>query len=125
MIDLIRHFVPKKFPFYILGDFKLPHIDCNIPSTTYNHCHKRFIKFCSDIILSQLIESPIHKDGNILDFQLCNYKGLDRVKFHLVYLPLIDHNVISFSISVDKSTKSTFETLYPNFYSANFENVNK
>ena len=33
----------------------------------------RYPKFCSDNILTQLIESPTHKDGNILDLLLCNY----------------------------------------------------
>ena len=75
MIDLIR-----KISFLLLGDFNLPHMDWNIPSTTYNDCHKSFIKFCSDNILTQLIESPTHKDGNIHDLLLCNYLGLDRVK---------------------------------------------
>ena len=79
MIDLIRHFIPKKFPFYILGDFNLPHIDWNIPSTTYNGCCKSFIKFCSDNTFTQLIESPTHKDVNILYLLLCNYMGVDRV----------------------------------------------
>ena len=116
------------FPFYILGDFNLPNIDWNIPSTTYNDCHKSFIKFCSDNILTQLIDSPTHKNGNILDLLLCNYMGLDRVKFHSVDSPLTDtndHNLISFGINVNESTKPPSETLYPDFYRANFMNINK
>ena len=128
MIDLIRNLIPKKYPFYILGDFNLPNIDWNIPSTTYNDCHKCFIKFCSDNLLTQLIDSPTHKNGNILDLLLCNYMALDRVKFHLVDSPLTninDHNVILFGISVHKSKKPSPKSLYPDFRRANFENINK
>ena len=57
-------------------------IDWTIPNTTYNDCHTSFTKFCSDNILTQLIDSPTHKDGKILDLLLCNYLGLDRIKFH-------------------------------------------
>ena len=128
MIDLIRHLIPKQSPFYILGDFNLPYIDWNIPSTTYNDCHKCFIKFCSDNLFTQLIDSPTHKNGNILDLLLCNYMALDRVKFHLVDSPLTninDHNVILFGISVHKSKKPSPKSLYPDFRRANFENINK
>ena len=117
-IHLIRHFIPKKFPFYFLGDFNLLHIDWNIPNTTYNDCHKSFIKFCSVNILTQLTESPTHKDGNILVLLLCNYMGIDIVKFHSVDSPLTDtndHNLISFGNNVDKSTKPASETFYPVF----------
>ena len=69
-----------------------------------------------------------NKDGNILDLLLCTYMRLDWLKFHSVDSPLTDtydQNLISFCISVDKSIKRDSETLYPNFYGANFENVNK
>ena len=36
-----------------------------------------------------------------------------------------DHSVISFGISVDRGTKPTARSLYPDFYRANFENINK
>ena len=103
MIDLIRHLIPKQSPFYILGDFNLQNIDWYIPITTYNDCHKCFIKFCSDNLFTQLIDSPTHMNGNILDLLSCSYMALDRVKFYLVDSPLTninDHNVILFGISV-------------------------
>ena len=112
---------------FFFGDFNLPHIDWNIPSPTLNDCHKSFIKFFSDNIITQL-EPSTHIDGNILDLLVCNYLGLDRVKFHSVDSPLTDtndHNLISFGINIEKSTKLASETLYPDFCRANFKNVNK
>ena len=128
MINPIRNFIPNKFPFYILGGFNLSNIDWNIPSTTYNDCHISFIKKNSDNHVTQLIDSPTFKDGNILDLLLCNYIGLDRVKFHSVDSPLTDaniHSVISFGISVDMDTKPTSRSLYSDFYKAKFDKINK
>ena len=54
--------------------------------------------------------------------------GLDRVKFHSVDSPLTDandHSVILFGISVDRNKKPTSRSLYPDFYIANFDNINK
>ena len=72
MLILIINFIPKKFLFYILGEFKLPNIGWNIPSKTYNDCHKSLIKFYLYNLLTQLIDSTTHKNGNILDLLLCN-----------------------------------------------------
>ena len=68
MVNLIRLSTPKKFSFYILGDFNLPNIDWNIPSTTFNDCNINFIKFFSDNHFTQFIDSQTHKDGNIFDY---------------------------------------------------------
>ena len=102
----------------------LANIDWNIPSTIYIVCHISFIKFLSDNYFIQLIDSPTHKNGNIVDLLLCKYIALDRVKFDSVDSPLTDanyHSVISFDISVDRVTKPTSRSLYPDFYRANFD----
>ena len=117
MIDLIKHFTQKNVFFYILGDFNFPNIDWSIPSSTYE-CNKSFIKFCSEIFLTQIIDLPTHKDDGILDLVICNYMGLDRVKSHSIDSPLTntyDHFLISFDINVNKSTKSAAVTLYQAF----------
>ena len=54
--------------------------------------------------------------------------GFGRVKFHSTDSLLTDannHSVISFGISVDRGTKPTSRSLYPDFYRANFDNINK
>ena len=59
-IDLIKHFVPKNYSFYILGDFNLPHADWTIPSSPFNECHENFLKFDSENFFTKLIDSPTH-----------------------------------------------------------------
>merc|ERR1712096_48302 len=100
----------------------------SIPSSTFNECDKSFIKFCSEIFLTQIIDSPTHGDGGILDLVLCNYIGLNRIKFHSVDSPLTntnDHFLISFDINVNKSIKSAAVTLYPAFSRADFKCINE
>ena len=128
MIDLIKHFTPKNVSFYILGDFNFQNIDWSIPCSTFNECDKSFIKFCSENFLTQIIDSPTHNDGGILDLVLCNYIGLNRIKSHSVDSPLTntnDHSLISFDIIVDKSIKSAAVTLYPAFSRADFKCINE
>ena len=83
MINLIRHFIPKKIYFYIFSDFKLLNIDFNISSKTYNDCHKSLIKFYLYNLLTQLIDSTTHKNGNILDLLLCNKWLCIKLRFRL------------------------------------------
>ena len=54
--------------------------------------------------------------------------ALDRVKFHSVDSLLTnanDQSIILFGISVDRGTKPTSRSLYPDFFRANFDNINK
>ena len=76
---------------------------------------KVLVKLVKTIFLTQIIDSPTHKDGSILDLMLCNYMGLDRVKCHSVDSPLTstnDHSLIYFGINVNKSIKSASVTFY-------------
>ena len=49
MIDLIKHFTPKNFSFYILADFNFPNNNWSIPSSSFNGRNKSFIKFVPKI----------------------------------------------------------------------------
>ena len=54
--------------------------------------------------------------------------GLERVKSHSVDSPLTntnDHSLISFDISVNKSTKLAAVTIYPAFSRADFKCINE
>ena len=82
VIKMIKMFFPKDCSFYILGDFNMPNIDWTIPSTDFNEPNECFLNFCTDNFLTQVIESPTHKNGNILDLLICNHFGLDRIISH-------------------------------------------
>ena len=94
---------PKKFSFYVVGDFNMPKIDWRIPSTDFNKAHECLLNFCTDNFLTQVIESPTHKNGNILDLIICNHYGLDRIISHSTNFPLTntcDHNLLSLKIKI-------------------------
>ena len=60
--------------------------------------------FCTDNFLSQVIENPTHKNGNILDLLICNNFGLDKIIAHSITFPLTntcDHNLISIKIKIE------------------------
>ena len=62
--------------------------------------------------LTQLIDSPTHKNGNILDLLTCNHMVLDKIKSYYVEFPLTDttdHDLISLSIVIDKPIQSNFK----------------
>ena len=57
---------------YVVGDFNLPHEDC-ISSFSSILIEQSFIDSFNDLSMSQLISSPTHKSGNILNILLSNY----------------------------------------------------
>ena len=99
LIKMIKIFIPNDYSFYILGDFNLPNINWTIPSTDYNESHECFLNFCTDNFLTQLIENPTHKNGNILDLLICNHFGLDRIISHSTSFPRTDTCDHTLSIS--------------------------
>ena len=123
MIKLIKHFTPKNVSFYILGDFNFPNIGWSIPSSNFNECYKSFTKFCSENILTHVIDSPTHKDGAILDLVLRNYMSLDKIKSHTVDAPLTNtnyHSFISLDNNVNNSSKSAAVTLFIQLFTNRF-----
>ena len=123
---MIKILFPNDYSFCVLcGDFNLPNIDWTIPGTDFNDSRKCFLDFCTDSFLTQLIKSPTHKNGNILDLLVCNNFGLDRTISHSVTLSLTntcDHNLISFEIQIQKVINAKKDTY--DFKMEDFENIN-
>ena len=104
-------FFPYDYSFYVLGDLNLPNIDWTISSADYNESHDCFIDFCRDNFLTQVVESPSHKNGNKLDLLISNNFGLDKVISHSIAFPLTntcDHNLNSFKISKSYQCQKRF-----------------
>ena len=107
----------------ILGDFNLPDINWNTLSGSSPLAHT-FCDLVFKLNLLQLIESPTHIHGNILDLLLTNADSL----IHNVEVnssPIhSDHFLINFSISVPGHSTSHFVPYYAYDYSkANFEGL--
>ena len=86
------------------GDFNLPHVKWpeGSPNQGATHYEKRMIntlnEFSNDLCLTQMISSPTHKDGNILDLVLVNNTSLVH---HCSIIPVLrstsHHNLIQVS----------------------------
>ena len=127
LIKMIKIFIPNDYSFYVLGDFNLPNINWTIPSTDYNESHECFLNFCMDNFLTQVIENPTHKNGNILDLLICNHFGLDRIISHSTTFPLTDtcdHNLISFNVKIESQIVDNPKVASYNYKKADFENIN-
>ena len=118
VIKLIKLFLPDSYSFFILGDFNLPNINWRIPYTSFNESHEFFLDFCTDNFLTQVIEKPTHKNGNILDLLICNHFGLDKITSLLTSFPLTttcDHNLISFNIKTESQKIPNSKVVSYNF----------
>ncbi len=113
-------------PCYVIGDFNLPKIDWNIPSSYGGQAHDYFVNFCVTRNWHQQILAPTHIKSNILDLVLCNYAGKNLLVSTAVNAPLTfscDHNLISLSLNTNPITSIPNFQQYPNFKQANFNDI--
>ena len=80
-----------------------------------------------------MIESPTHKNGNILDLLICNHFGLDRIISHSTNFPLTNtcnlltdstYNLLSLKTKIDSKIVPIAKKFSYDFKKANFENIN-
>ena len=64
------------FSTFVLGDFNFPDIDWDT-MTSSNEKELSFLEAVNELCLSQFIDSPTHKAGNILDLILTDSSNLD------------------------------------------------
>ena len=103
-------------PIIILGgDFNLPHLyhHKNAPSKEEKVMIQELNSFCLDLSLSQIIQSPTHKEGNILDLLFTNC--IQHIHSHAVIPTLnsISHHQlihIATRLFIDSKTRKPIET---------------
>ena len=107
------------------GDFNLPHLynHNQYPNKEESLMIQTLQEFCFDQSLSQIIEDPTHKDGNILDLILTN--DIQHVHSHSV-IPTINtishHYLIHVATRcvVDYKNDSSPRKIYESFAKFNF-----
>ena len=124
----IESFLQPTVPTILLGDFNLPKIDWeNMSAVGVSTSSNEFLKFCLKHGLNQLVTSPTHKDGNILDLILCNTTANSIIISSQVDCPIsstCDHNTLSFSLPTIFPKKHSCPNKYPNFRKADFDLIN-
>jgi hypothetical protein len=126
LINIIKPFLIPDLPFFIFGDFNLPHIDWSIPlcSKKASVSHQTFLDFCSFHSLAQCIDCPTHLKGNTLDILLCNNNAKNILINNCVTAPPCntDHFLIQASISSNRQKSADPEQAsYSDFKSGNYE----
>lgn len=112
----------------LMGDFNMPHIGWHSLSSK-NSISKVFCDFVFDNNLIQLVESPTHSKGNILDLVLTNSVNqvVDLSVLSLDPFPRLrsDHKLVCFKIPT-KRPKPKSSTILPrfNFAKGNYSSMN-
>ena len=118
--------VSPTIPFFLFGDFNLPHINWKIPASLGNSSHDVFLAFSLSNCLTQQIMQPTHNKGNILDLLFCNMLATKYLLSHSVDSPLsskCDHNMINFEIELQNSLPQISKKPYPNFANADYSQI--
>ena len=124
---VISFYIKPTKPFVLLGDFNLPNINWNT-LTARGISSNIFLNFCNNNGLTQLISSPTHCHGNVLDLVLCNISATGCLITHSVDCPTslsCDHNSISLMFSGTTSVPTKSNKSYKNFKKANYTKINQ
>ena len=111
---------------YIIGDSNLESVNWNTFSST-NSIHSHFLDLFQDLGLTQLVSSPTHKQGNVLDILLTDSPQLLRnLDIHDPgEFIKSDHSPITFNINVKLEKKKVQKRFIFNYKKANWSNLNK
>ena len=124
----LRSLTSKRNPpkLYLVGDLNLPHADWPNSSSTIP-LEQAFIDSFSNLSLSQLVTSPTHRSGNILDVLFSNHEpsivNLQVQDPHSICKS--DHFPLTFSIKSSFSRKKTPKRSVYNFKKANWAQINR
>ena len=124
----LRSLTSKRNPpkLYLVGDLNLPHANWPNSSSTIP-LEQAFIDSFSNLSLSQLVTSPTHRSGNILDVLLSNHEpsivNLQVQDTHSICKS--DHFPLTFSIKSSLSRKKTPKRSLYNFKKANWAQINQ
>ena len=111
--------------FYVLGDFNFSSIDWKNPHLSLQKpCAKKFINFLNNNNLSQLVSSPTHELGNVLDLILTSSPtNVLNVNVREPFTQSCDHFMVEASLNLPISSgNSTKEKR--NFHRANYPDIN-
>ena len=120
------HSVNNSTDLLIIGDLNLPDVDWNTYSG-YSTISNAYAEVVYDLNLMQLITSPTHIVGNVLDVILTNCDYCQNIDIHSNLPPGLssDHHIITFSI-VHYHNKATDSPKHKyNYAKANWEDMNQ
>ena len=127
LCKVISFFLTHNEPFILLGDFNLPSINW-ATMTAGNSSSQYFLDFCTNNCLTQIISSPTHSCGNILDLVLCNISAKSQINNSKINPPLTttcDHNLVSLSLWSNTAKQKQIRKPVYNFKYGDYDKINE
>ena len=123
LIKVLKRFVSSQ-EVYIVGDFNFSDYKTNSIISTNKEPLKQFLVFLEEHNLYQLITSPTHTHGNILDLIITSHpQHTTNLEILNPFTDSCDHNMIKLKTSI-KPVNNTPRTPKLNFYRANYNEIN-
>ena len=126
LLKALKSLATKSEELYILGDFNFSKHDW----VEYNDAHsmgqplKQFLIFLEEYALHQLISTPTHNSGNILDLVITSHpQNVSNVEVLDPFTSSCDHNTIEIDINHKLHSRSINKPKR-NFHAADFNSIN-
>ena len=124
LLKVLRRFMAKQ-EVYIIGDFNFSDYNTNNIISTCKEPLRNFLSFLEDHCLKQFMRESTHIAGNILDLIITSKpQNITQVDVIHPLTDTCDHNMIEIKLNINTTFKST-RTPKPNFYVADYTNINQ
>ena len=98
----------KNLSVAVLGDFNLPHINWEECAARIADEQDLVDSLTQDLLLEQIIRTPTHRKGNILDLVFVTHS--DDYDYEILDFPLSDHNPVLVNYNLKPIPLSTFSS---------------
>ena len=124
LIDVL-HKLLSKYDIYIVGDFNLSKINwIDSRSSSMNKSSHKFMSFLNNNNLTQLVTTPTHNKGGILDLLITsNPTNVQNINIREPLSATSDHRMMEISLRTSYRVKKEKQSQY-NFYAADYEKIN-
>ena len=125
---ILNNLIPESIhtPLYIIGDFNFSDVNWSyLSSKSHNNSFSIFSEFLSKHDLSQMIRSPTHRHGKILDLLITSTPSkILSLEIREPFGTTCDHNMIEIKINLFTHHIAPLNIRKYNFYKADYNSIN-
>ena len=123
LLKILKRFIKEK-EVYIIGDFNFSKFSNNMNANLCKEPLKEFISFLEEYNLHQLITTPTHLHGNILDLVITSHPHkVTNLEVLDPFTATCDHNMLEIKTCIKNTTRPKSIRKF-NFYKANYDYIN-
>ena len=124
LITILKKYIANQ-EVYIIGDFNFSEYDSKLYSTSCKGPLSQFLYFLEQHRLHQLISTPTHIHGNILDLVITSHpQNITMLDILNPFTNTCDHNMIQLNTTLKPPPSKANISPKPNFYKANYSYIN-